>query len=127
MPGSNHEHIGARLREVRKRRGLSQQALASTSGVSLSLIRKLEQGERADTRLETARQLAAALHVPTTSLIADHQEEGAGLATLDRWSAGRRALVAPVGPDPKNRPPSTASAGPSTRHSPSLPPTNSAS
>ncbi|TYP04542.1 helix-turn-helix protein [Streptomyces coelicolor] len=60
--------IGKQLRDVRKRRGMSQQELAKSSGVSLSLIRKLEQGERSDTRLETARQLAAALHVPTTRM-----------------------------------------------------------
>ncbi|MFJ5027615.1 helix-turn-helix domain-containing protein [Streptomyces sp. NPDC088560] len=92
--------IGKRLQEVRKRRGLTQRQLASESGVSLSLIRKLEQGERADTRLETARQLAQALRVPTTNLIADHEEEqqaapGAG----DRWEAVRSALVAPVRAD----------------------------
>ncbi|WP_328431187.1 helix-turn-helix transcriptional regulator [Streptomyces sp. NBC_00453] len=92
--------IGKRLQEVRKRRGMTQRQLASESGVSLSLIRKLEQGERADTRLETARQLAQALRVPTTSLIAEHEEErqaapGAG----DRWESVRRALVAPVRAD----------------------------
>lgn len=92
--------IGKRLQGVRKRRGLTQRQLASESGVSLSLIRKLEQGERADTRLETARRLAQTLRVPTTSLMADHEEErqtapGAG----DRWEAVRRALVAPVRAD----------------------------
>ena len=92
--------FGKRLQEVRKRRGLTQRQLASESGVSLSLIRKLEQGERADTRLETARRLAQTLRVPTTSLMADREEErqtapGAG----DRWKAVRRALVAPVRAD----------------------------
>ncbi|MGI5436391.1 helix-turn-helix domain-containing protein [Streptomyces shenzhenensis] len=89
--------IGKRLQEVRKRRGMTQRQLASESGVSLSLIRKLEQGERADTRLETARQLAQALRVPTTSLIAEHEEERlAAPGADDRWEAVRRALVAPV-------------------------------
>lgn len=41
--------IGSSLRKVRKRRGLTQRGLADISGVSLSLIRKLEQGEIADT------------------------------------------------------------------------------
>ncbi|WP_335755860.1 helix-turn-helix domain-containing protein [Streptomyces malaysiensis] len=68
-------NVGKRLQEVRKRRGMTQRQLASASGVSLSLIRKLEQGERADTRLETARQLAQALRIPTTTLIADHEAE----------------------------------------------------
>lgn len=92
--------IGKRLQEVRKRRGLTQRQLASESGVSLSLIRKLEQGERADTRLETARRLAQTLRVPTTSLMADHEEERqTAPGADDRWKAVRRALVAPVRAD----------------------------
>ncbi|MDO0915988.1 helix-turn-helix transcriptional regulator [Streptomyces sp. DT2A-34] len=89
--------IGKRLQEVRKRRGMTQRQLASESGVSLSLVRKLEQGERGDTRLETARRLALALRVPTTNLIAGHEEERqAAPGADDRWEAVRRALVAPV-------------------------------
>lgn len=88
-------NIGERLRDVRKRRGMSQRELSNQSGVSLSLIRKLEQGNRGDTRLETARQLASALRVPTTSLMADSNEETAGQATVDQWEPVRRALVTP--------------------------------
>lgn len=86
--------FGDRLREARKRAGYSQQELAGHSGVSLSLIRKLEQGEREDTRLETARALASSLRVPTSRLIAGHTEEGADPATVDQWAAVRYALVA---------------------------------
>ncbi|MDX3751099.1 helix-turn-helix transcriptional regulator [Streptomyces sp. AK08-02] len=94
-------NLGKRLQEVRKRRGMTQRQLASESGVSLSLIRKLEQGERVDTRLETARRLAQTLRVPTTSLIAEHQDEPeeAAPGTGDRWEGVRRALAAPVHPD----------------------------
>ncbi|MFE0964026.1 MULTISPECIES: helix-turn-helix domain-containing protein [Streptomyces] len=92
-------NIGERLRDVRKRRGMSQRDLAERSGVSLSLIRKLEQGERGDTRLETARQLASALRVPTTRLMADSKEEGAGQETIDQWEPVRRALVTPPSED----------------------------
>jgi DNA-binding XRE family transcriptional regulator len=63
--------IGERIREARKRHGLSQRELARLSGVSLSLISKLEQGERQETRTETLRKLAAALRVPTMVLIGD--------------------------------------------------------
>ncbi|MER5769841.1 helix-turn-helix domain-containing protein [Streptomyces sp. NPDC001985] len=90
-------NLGDRLRNVRKRRGMTQQGLARASGVSLSLIRKLEQGERQDTRLETARLLAAALRVPTMCLVADSMEDGASSTTLDQWSAVREALTAPLG------------------------------
>lgn len=90
-------NLGKRLQEVRKRRGMTQRQLATEAGVSLSLIRKLEQGERADTRLETARRLAQTLRVPTTSLVAAHEEEdAAATGAVDRWEAVRRALVAPV-------------------------------
>ncbi|MFJ5972878.1 helix-turn-helix domain-containing protein [Streptomyces sp. NPDC093060] len=87
--------IGERLREIRKRRGLSQRELSEQSGVSLSLIRKLEQGERADTRLETARQLAKALKVPTTRLVSEHAEAAADSDTVDRWAPVHAALAAP--------------------------------
>ncbi|MFF1306823.1 helix-turn-helix domain-containing protein [Streptomyces sp. NPDC058307] len=89
-------NFGERLREIRKRRGMSQRELAEISGVSLSLVRKLEQGEREDTRLETARQLATALKVPTTQLIAEHAEAPADDATVDRWAPVHAALAAPA-------------------------------
>ncbi|NKY13647.1 helix-turn-helix domain-containing protein [Streptomyces somaliensis] len=88
---------GDRLRDVRKRRGMTQQGLARESGVSVSLIRKLEQGERYDARLETVRRLAATLRVPTSRLVADAVEEGASAAVLDAWAPVREALTAPVG------------------------------
>ncbi len=61
--------LGQRIQEIRKRRGLTQRELAALAGVSVSLVRKLEQGEREDTRVETLRKLAEALHVPTSELI----------------------------------------------------------
>ncbi|MFY4722684.1 helix-turn-helix domain-containing protein [Streptomyces sp. LaBMicrA B280] len=87
-------NLGERLRDTRKRRGLSQRELSERSGVSLSLIRKLEQGERNDTRLETARQLASALKVPTTRLITEHTETPASTDTVNRWTPVHAALAA---------------------------------
>ncbi|QKV95240.1 helix-turn-helix domain-containing protein [Streptomyces sp. NA02950] len=71
-------HIGSRLRDIRKRRGLTQRELATASGVSLSLIRKLEQAELSDTRMETARRLAEALRVHTSTLLDRDDEEPRG-------------------------------------------------
>lgn len=88
-------NLGDRLREVRKRRGMTQQGLARESGVSVSLIRKLEQGERQDARLETVRRLAATLRVPTSRLVVEAAEEGASAATLDDWATVRKVLTAP--------------------------------
>ncbi|SEG56246.1 Helix-turn-helix domain-containing protein [Actinacidiphila yanglinensis] len=108
MPHPTGSSIGARLRETRKRRGLSQRELAGRSGVSLSLIRKLEQGERADTRVETARALAAALGVPTTRLLGGERETpGAAPAVADRWAPVRAALEAPS-PGPSDDAPTVA-------------------
>ncbi|MFJ8733864.1 helix-turn-helix domain-containing protein [Streptomyces bauhiniae] len=96
-------HLGERLHTTRKNRGLSQRELSKLSGVPLSLIRKLEQGEHNDTRLETARQLAHALKVPTTRLITEHAEAPADPDTVNHWAPVHAALAAP--PDPNGNPP----------------------
>ncbi|MFE7130564.1 helix-turn-helix domain-containing protein [Streptomyces sp. NPDC057638] len=67
---------GKRVKSVRKRRGLSQRELAGLSGVSLSLIRKLEQGEYGTPRMESFRKLAVALQVPTMKLVTSGRHEG---------------------------------------------------
>lgn len=69
MPDPKDSCIGKRLRDIRKRRGMTQRGLAKAAGVSISLISKLEQGELQDTRMETARRLAVAMRVPTSALI----------------------------------------------------------
>lgn len=84
--------IGERIVNLRKRRGMSQAELAAVSGVSVSLVRKLEQGARSDVRLETARKLAAALGVPTTVLIVDRGADEVDGRTAGRWEPVRQAL-----------------------------------
>jgi transcriptional regulator with XRE-family HTH domain len=86
--------IGDRLREVRKRRGVSQRELADASGVSVSLIRKLEQGEVRDTRVETVRRLAVSLRVPTSKLIT--RDDQAPVSVPQPWAPLRRAIEAPA-------------------------------
>jgi transcriptional regulator with XRE-family HTH domain len=85
--------IGERLKTLRKRRGLTQRELATASGVSVQLIRMLEQGQRDDTRLETARKLAVALRTPTTRLLDGRDTVHADAQTVDRWEPVRRALA----------------------------------
>lgn len=85
--------IGARLRETRKRRGLSQRELATASGVSLSLIRKLEQGDVDHTRMDTARRLAVALRVPTTHLI--ERDDTDAHETAEPWRPLQLAIEGP--------------------------------
>ncbi|MCP2336511.1 helix-turn-helix domain-containing protein [Actinomadura rupiterrae] len=84
--------VGDRLQSVRKRRGLTQRELAEASGVSVSLIRQLEQGVRDDTCLETARKLAVALQVRTSELIVRPDADDADAVTVEHWAQVRRAL-----------------------------------
>jgi len=80
--------LGDRVREARRRRGLTQRDLARLSGLSLSLVRKLEQDERGDIRIETAHKLAASLGVRTTTLIGDRHLPA--LSPASRRSPGSR-------------------------------------
>lgn len=95
MPEHSDMHIGTRLREIRKRHSLTQRELASASGVSLSLVRKLEQGELTGTRMETARALAAALRVPTTALMRRDPPEEGNAPVPAPWLPLQRAALAP--------------------------------
>ncbi|MFI5721103.1 multiprotein-bridging factor 1 family protein [Nocardia sp. NPDC051750] len=90
--------FGSRVASARKRRGLSQRDLATAAGLSLSLVKKVEQGQRETVRLETLRALAVALRVRTTVLQGAHTDaEWADEATVDLWEPVRRALAG--GPD----------------------------
>jgi transcriptional regulator with XRE-family HTH domain len=86
--------IGDRLRAARKRRGLTQRELADAADVSVSLVRKLEQGDYDNgLRMETVHRLAVALGVTTSALVsgsseAARAEPGDGLA----WEPVARAV-----------------------------------
>jgi len=60
--------IGERLRRLRLERGLTQEGLAGRSGISVDLIKKLEQSQRASARLTTLVKLSRALDVPLSEL-----------------------------------------------------------
>jgi len=60
--------LGDRLAEIRRRRSLTQEELAQASGVSLDVIRKLEQNRRDGAQTPTIRKLAHALEVKTSEL-----------------------------------------------------------
>lgn len=95
MPEHADMHIGTRLREVRKRRGLTQRDLAAASGVSVSLIRQLEQRAVEGTRMETAHKLAAALRVTTSSLL--ERDDHGPAETAEPWRPLQLAVqVAPA-------------------------------
>ncbi|MFE3187642.1 helix-turn-helix domain-containing protein [Nocardia sp. NPDC059240] len=91
------DDLGERLRSVRKRRGLTQRELAAGSGVSVSFIRKIEQGERDDARIETLRRLAVGLGCPLTALIGA-EPEAPESRDGELWAATRRAIDTPRAP-----------------------------
>ena len=62
--------IGPRVRELRKRRGLTQERLAELTGCSVDAISSLERGKHVRT-ITTVARLAEALEVPIQELLRD--------------------------------------------------------
>jgi transcriptional regulator with XRE-family HTH domain len=63
--------FGNRVRELRKKKGLSQEGLALESGLDRSYVGGVERGER-NISLENIEKLARALGVPPASLLVWH-------------------------------------------------------
>ncbi|MCX4587795.1 helix-turn-helix domain-containing protein [Streptomyces sp. NBC_01481] len=61
--------IGDRVARLRMRRKLTQEGLAERAGLSVDVIRKLEQGVRQTARLTTLNALARALDVEPSTLV----------------------------------------------------------
>jgi transcriptional regulator with XRE-family HTH domain len=78
---------GDRVRRLRKLRGLTQQALARSSGLSLRTIKDVEAGNRN----QTLHAIAGALHVHTSDLSAPGQPEHQPVPA-ERWEDVRDAL-----------------------------------
>ena len=62
------QQIGMRLKKARKKKGMSQTALATKAGISREYVRKLEAG-RSDPTVGMLQRLAKALRVPVTALL----------------------------------------------------------
>lgn len=58
------DQLGAALRRLRTRSGLTQEQLAERSEVSVRTIRRLESGQAADHRVDTLHRLAIARSAP---------------------------------------------------------------
>ncbi|MBW1601026.1 helix-turn-helix transcriptional regulator [Streptomyces sp. JJ66] len=89
--------LGDNLRAHRRVAGLSQEELANDAGLSVSVVRKVEQGGQA--RVETLHCLARALNIPTSALFAaDSPEPVIGdEANRQMLMTLRKALMPPVG------------------------------
>ncbi|MBF6522771.1 helix-turn-helix domain-containing protein [Nocardia farcinica] len=100
--------LGDRLRNIRKRRGLTQIELADRSGVSVATIRAVEQGAQERVRTETARRLAVALRVETSALIVTPDAEEPAATDVELWAEVRRALEGSYAADDSSEPPTVA-------------------
>ncbi len=80
--------IGDRIRSLREFRDLTQEELAARAGVHVDTIRKLEQGQRQSSRINTLRALARALDVQLERLVGqptvtqELSDDGGGLLEL---------------------------------------------
>lgn len=89
--------IGERVARLRRKRHITQAELAERAGVSVDLVRKLEQGQRRTTSMRSLQLLSTALDVQVSALLDgpspnDAMNPGTGISDL------RRALT-PVGDD----------------------------
>jgi transcriptional regulator with XRE-family HTH domain len=64
-------HLGDRLAKLRRLAGLTQEQAAERSGVSVDVVRKLEQHRKHSARLPTLHALAKGLGVEVTALLGD--------------------------------------------------------
>lgn len=100
---STSERFGARLRELRQRRRISQEVLGEKVGSDGPRIHRLEKGSENPT-LETLDKLADALEVDVSEfLVPVREQESAGARRVernqileDRWGALLEALDAEV-------------------------------
>lgn len=88
----------SRLIELRKQRGLSQQAIADAIGIHANSWKKYETGQ-AQPSIEALKKIAIALHVSTDFLLFDEHERGPGddfaleLEAIKEFSAEEKQTV----------------------------------
>jgi transcriptional regulator with XRE-family HTH domain len=66
--GTVYQQVGRRVREIRKRRGLTQSTLGERAGITPDYLGRIERGHGAVT-LETLSRIAAALSTPLRQLL----------------------------------------------------------
>ena len=87
------QDFGHRLRELRDRAGLSQEALAKRAKLSSATISRIELGQSSP-NLDTMVALANALGLTVTGLLIDITDEAAELAALIRELPRRDQVLA---------------------------------
>jgi XRE family aerobic/anaerobic benzoate catabolism transcriptional regulator len=76
--------LGSRVREVRAKRGRSRRQLAADSGVSERYLAQLEAGQ-GNVSILLLRQIAGALELPLTELLAEDSDESAELVLTTQF------------------------------------------
>ncbi|MEW2570513.1 helix-turn-helix transcriptional regulator [Streptomyces sp. NPDC047070] len=102
---AKEDDLGRTLRRLRKLSSLTQEELAEHSGVSVEVIRQLEQGRKRSARLPTLHALANGLGVELTTVLGDPPGVAANRESDGpRFVAVRRAVMpalwAPPPPPP---------------------------
>lgn len=93
--------LGRSISRLRHSRRMGQQDLATAAGVSVDVVRKLEQGQRNTVRMSTLMALANALDVPMTELIGTPRGLRVGAEDSEVLHLRRAVLgVAPVDDEP---------------------------
>jgi transcriptional regulator with XRE-family HTH domain len=91
------EHLGDRLARLRRLADLTQEGLAGRSGVSVDVVRKLEQHRKHSARLPTLHALSRGLGVELTALLGDPPGvRSTGEADPPQLVAVRRAIMPPL-------------------------------
>ncbi|MFF4217783.1 helix-turn-helix domain-containing protein [Streptomyces nondiastaticus] len=91
------EHLGDRIGRLRRLADLTQEGLSERSGVSVDVVRKLEQRRKHSARLPTLHSLAKGLGVELTALLGDPPGvPSSGDADSPRLVALRRAIMPPL-------------------------------
>ncbi|MFD0020779.1 helix-turn-helix domain-containing protein [Streptomyces sp. NPDC058382] len=98
-----NEDLGRTLRRLRRLATLTQEELAERSGVSVDVIRQLEQRRKHSARLPTLHALANGLGVELTTLLGDPPAVAStGENDGPRFVAVRRAIMPALnGPEPE--------------------------
>ncbi|MGH3832069.1 MAG: helix-turn-helix domain-containing protein [Pseudonocardiaceae bacterium] len=95
-------HLGDRLARLRRLADLTQESLSELSGVSVDVIRKLEQRRKHSVRLPTLHKLATGLGVEVTGLLGDPPALSAEQDESPALVAVRRAIMpSPLAPTPE--------------------------
>ena len=63
------QRLGTVLKQLREKRGLTQQALAKRAGIAQGYLSELEAGREKNPGIETLRKLAKALKVSLIELV----------------------------------------------------------